>query len=82
VLPGCRATETVVYRLVANDETLRKRVGERERGVLQQELVDRVTTLNEILDRAGIENFSISTEDRSVTDVAHEMLILAGWISG
>jgi thymidine kinase len=81
-LDKCRqavgATETVACRLVANDETLRKRIAERERGVRQKELIERVTKLNKILDKAGIEDFSISTEDRAVSDVAHEMLILAG----
>jgi hypothetical protein len=75
------ATSTVVCRLTANIETMERRVKERESGVLQREYVARVAKLNVILDRARLEDFSISTENRSVTEVAHEMLARAGWIS-
>jgi hypothetical protein len=81
----CRAvgaSETAVCRLVANDVTMRQRVAARERGIRQQEFVERVASLTEILDKAAIEDFTISTENRSVTDVAREMLIRARWISG
>jgi len=54
---------------------------QREQGVLQQDFIERVTTLSEILDEARAEDFTISTEDRSVTDVAREVLLRAGWIS-
>jgi hypothetical protein len=80
----CRAvgaTKTLVCRLVANDDTVRKRVAERERGILQKELVKRVTILTAILDSAGVEDFTISTENRNVTETAREMLVRAGWIS-
>jgi hypothetical protein len=69
-----------VCRLVANDDTMRKRVAERERGLLRQELIRRVTVLTEILDNAAVEDFSVSTENRTVTEAAREMLIRAGWI--
>jgi hypothetical protein len=36
--------------------------------------------LTEILDNAAVEDFSISTENRTVTEAAREMLIRAGWI--
>ena len=49
--------------------------------MLQQDFIERVTTLSEILDEARAEDFTISTEDRSVTDVAREVLLRAGWIS-
>jgi hypothetical protein len=55
-------------------------VVERERGLLRQELIRRVTVLTKILDNASIEDFSISTENRTVTEAAREMLIRAGWI--
>lgn len=75
------ATNTVVCRLTANIETMERRVKERESGVSQREYVARVAKLNVILDRAGLEDFSISSENRSITEVAHEMLVRAGWIS-
>jgi len=60
---------------------MRRRIAQREQGVLQQDFIERVTTLSEILDEARAEDFTISTEDRSVTDVAREVLLRAGWIS-
>jgi hypothetical protein len=75
------ATNTVVCRLIASLETMQQRVKMRESGVSQQEYVARVATLNAILDRAHLEDFTVTSEDRSVTEVANEMLIKAGWIS-
>ena len=83
-LEECRravgATETIVCRLAATDETMQKRVAERERGVFRDKFVQRITKLTEILDKASIEDFTVSTEGRSVTDVARELLWRAGWI--
>ena len=75
------ATNTVVCRLTASIETMQQRVKIRELGASQREYVARVTKLNVILDRARLEDFTISSENRSPTDAAHEMLVKAGWIS-
>jgi hypothetical protein len=75
------ATNTVVCRLTANIETMERRVKERESGVSQREYVVRVAKLNVILDRTQLEDFSVSSENRSITEVAHEMLVRAGWSS-
>lgn len=75
------AVNTVVCRLTARLETMQQRVRMRELGVMQEEFVARVAKLNAILDRAGLLNFTITNEDRSPTEVAHEMLIKACWIS-
>jgi len=84
-LEACRgivsATTTIVCRLTASLETLQRRVEMRESGVCKQIYVDRVAKLNSILDRARLENFAVSTESRPVSDVAHEMLAKAAWIS-
>lgn len=53
----------------------------RESGVAQQDYVARVAELNAILDRARLEDFIVNSANRSVTEVAEEMLIKAGWIS-
>ena len=74
------ATNTVVCRLTASIETMQQRVKMRELGTSQREYVARVTKLNVILDRARLEDFTISSENRSPTDAAHEMLVKAGWI--
>lgn len=74
------ATNTVVCRLIANIETMERRVKERESGLSQRDYVARVAKLNVILDLAQLEDFSISSENRSITEVAQEMLARAGWI--
>src|SRR5580698_10154192 len=74
-------SNTVVCRLAASIETMQQRVKMRESGVSQREYVARVAELNVILDRARLEDFAVASEDRSLTEVAHEMLLKAGWIS-
>ncbi len=75
------ATNTLVCRLTASIEAMKQRVKMRESGVSQREYVARVAKLNVILDRARLEDFIVVNENRSVTEVAHEMLFKAGWIS-
>ena len=72
---------TVVCRLTASIEALQLRVKMRESGVLQGDYVARVAKLNAILDRARLEDFTVTNENRSLTEVANEMLVQAGWIS-
>ena len=72
---------TVVCRLTASIETMQQRVKARESGVSAQEYVARVAKLNVILDRARLEDFTVTNENRPLTDVALEMLVKAGWIS-
>jgi hypothetical protein len=66
------AANTVVCRLTASLETMQQRVKRRESGVRQQEYVPRVARLNAILDSASLEDFTITSENRSVTEIAHE----------
>jgi len=75
------ATNTAVCRLTASIEAMQQRVKVRESGVSQQEYVARVAPLNAILDRARLEDFTVINENRSLTDVALEMLVKAGWTS-
>lgn len=74
------ATKNVVCRLTAGLEVMEQRVRMRETGVLQGEYVARVATLNAILDRARLEDFTVASENRSLSEVAHEVLFKAGWI--
>jgi len=74
------ATNTLVCRITGSIEAMEKRVRMRESGVSQREYVARVAKLNDILDRARLEDFSIANEDGSLTEAAHEMLVKAGWI--
>jgi hypothetical protein len=75
------ATNTVVCRLSARLETMQQRVQTRESGISQREYVARVAKLDAILDRSRLEDFTVTNENRSLTEVAHEMLVKAGWIS-
>jgi len=85
-LERCRdivpTANTAVCRLTASIATMKRRVKMRETGVSQRDYIARVARLNVILDRARLEDFSVTNENRPLTDVALEMLIKAGWISG
>jgi hypothetical protein len=74
------ARHTVICRLTASVEAMLQRVKMRESGVSQGEYVARVAKLNVILDRARLEDFTVTNENRSLTEVAHEMLVKARWI--
>jgi hypothetical protein len=75
------ASNTIVCLLTARIEAMEQRVKLRESGVSQRDYVARVAELNTILDRARLENFTITNENRPLNDVAHEVLVKAGWIS-
>lgn len=74
------AANTVVCRLTVSIETMEKRVQMRDLGISQREYVARVAKLNGILDRAQLEDFAVTNEDRPLTEVAIEVLVQAGWI--
>jgi hypothetical protein len=84
-LESCRkavsARNTVVCRLTAKIETMRQRVKMRELGILRKQFAARVAKLESILDRARLEDFTVTTDACSVTQSAREMLLKAGWIS-
>ena len=74
------AREWIICRLRADLATMEKRVRSREPGIMQEQLVARVSVLEEILDRCSLEDFSVANEGRPVTDVAREVLTRAGWL--
>lgn len=75
------ASNAVVCRLTASIEAMERRVRLRETGISRGDYVSRVAELNSILDRAQLENFTVTNENRQLTEVAHELLVKAGWIS-
>jgi len=75
------AANTVVCRLTASIEAMKRRVRTRDLGISQREYVARVAELNVILERAQLEDFVVTNEDRPLTEVAIEVLVQAGWIS-
>jgi N-acetyltransferase len=74
------ATHTVICRLTASVEAMQRRVKMRELGVSRREYVARVAKLNVMLDRARLEDFTVTNDNRSLTEVTHEMLVKARWI--
>ena len=70
-----------VCRLVASVESMQARVRTREPGLRQQEFVDRSRTLDSILATAGVDDFTVNNDGRSITEVARELLERAGWLS-
>jgi hypothetical protein len=77
-VPGA---DIVVCRLTAALETLRRRVSQREIGVLHDTCVARVDELQVLIDRAHLENFTLSTDDgSSATHIAREVLRRAHWM--
>ncbi|HYL61965.1 MAG TPA: hypothetical protein VE077_05020 [Candidatus Methylomirabilis sp.] len=80
VRKAAAAARPVVCRLTASVEVMEQRVKKRELGILQPDFVARVAKLNTILDRARLEDFSVSSENRSLTEIAREVLVKAAWI--
>lgn len=77
-VPGA---QIVVCRLSATLETLRRRVAQREVGMLRDTFVARVDELQPLIDRAQLEQFSLVTDGgSSVTDTARELLSRAKWL--
>jgi hypothetical protein len=66
---------------MADLKTMQGRIQIREPGMLQTTFVTRVARLDALLDQAGVEDFSIENSGRSVTDVARDVLVRAGWLS-
>jgi hypothetical protein len=73
-------SEIVVCRLRARLETMQQRVLAREPGMLQSTFVARVAALDALLEAAQLEDFSLSNDEGSITDVARELLVRAGWL--
>ena len=76
-VPGA---QIVVCRLRARLETMQQRIRLREPGLLREQFVARVAELEASLDAAGVEDFSVENDGRSVTAVAREILARAGWL--
>jgi hypothetical protein len=73
--------DIVVCRVRASAETMQRRVQAREPGMLKEVFVARVLELESILDEAQVEDFSLSNDEASITSVARELLVRAGWLA-
>lgn len=72
--------DIIVCRLRASLETMQQRIRLREPGMLQEKRVARVAELEASLDSSGVEDFSVDNDGRSITEVAREVLVRAGWL--
>ena len=71
-----------ICRLRASIRIMEDRVRWREPGMLQAELIERVSVLDAELDASALHDFVVENEERPITDVAREVLTLAGWPGG
>ena len=77
-IPGADIT---VCRLVAPDDTYKRRITNRmPEGPSREWHLHRTGELHEILERAAIDDFTVENGDRSVREVAMEVLERAGWV--
>lgn len=77
-VPGA---EPIVCRLTASAKTMRERLRVREPGMFQAEALARSVELADILESARAEDFTVDNDgDRSITEVAGEVLSRAGWL--
>ena len=77
-VPGA---EPIVCLLVAPVETMQDRVRGREIGMLRGKLLANSLRLAETLEKAKAEDYRVvNGQGRSITDVAREILLPAGWL--
>lgn len=74
------AEAVVVCRLIASIATMQQRVGLRELGMDRSKYIQRVSTLQDTIDRAQLEDFEVRNEGRSITEVASELLERSNWV--
>lgn len=72
----------VICRLRASIHTMEDRIRSREPGMLESELIERVSVLDAELDASALHDYVVENEQRQVTDVAREVLAMAGWPGG
>jgi hypothetical protein len=72
--------EIVVCRLTAALATMERRLRVRDPGMNQAKFVARAGELQRVLDAAQLVDFTVVNDERSVTDVAQEVLQRAGWL--
>jgi hypothetical protein len=71
---------TKVCRLTAPLAIAESRVSQRELGIHRNRYVERTAELDRLLSAARLEDFCIDSSKASVTDVARQLLSVAGWL--
>ena len=82
IVRATAARTVLVCRLRAALEVMEARVAARERGIRADRYVRRVRVLEDLLDHAALEDFSLATTDVPVTAVARTLLERAEWLPG
>jgi hypothetical protein len=77
-VPGA---DIAVVRLRATPATLESRLRRRERGADLAWYLHRGPELVAIMERAGIGDILVDTDDRSVGEIAAEVLRRSGWLA-
>lgn len=72
--------EITICRLVASQSTRETRLRAREAGSGLEWHLNRTIELEEILERAALEDFRVENEGRSLQEVAREVLRRVGWV--
>jgi len=79
IVTATSAKRVVVCRLCATLPVMEARVTARERGLFAKQYIGRVPVLEKLIDTAAVEDFTITTTEAPVTEVAREMLVRSGW---
>ena len=69
-----------VVRVIAAPETVKARIRRRDVGALLEDFLRRTDSVAEEIERAGLESFSVSNNDRRPSDVAADILERLGWL--
>jgi len=69
-----------VCRLTAPLAIAEARVSQRELGIHRNRYVERTAELDRLLSAARLEDFCIDSSQASVTEVARQLLSMAGWL--
>ncbi len=73
-------TRASAILLTATDATAAHRLAQREIGTALEEHIDRSNAAARKLDAADSTVSRIATDDRSVAEIAHDVLVRAGWL--
>jgi adenylylsulfate kinase-like enzyme len=71
-----------VFRLSVSSQAVTERLKRRDTGRVLEEHLEVAPAITTDLDRARIEDFLVSNEDRSIRESSSEILRLARWTSG
>jgi adenylylsulfate kinase-like enzyme len=72
--------DLVVVRLTASPQTIELRLRRRDNGRELEEHLREGESMSQAMDRTGLEDMSVATDDRTPTEVAQEVLERVGWI--